>query len=207
MKNNYLTACVLALQGLMIAAVAMAAPVAPDAADMPQQPAASALVRPSDRASTVESANGSRSVDLLIELQNKTAGLDFNERARENGNTARSTALPVAGATQATTPGSATPNAAGLFGSGAVPMPPPRETTAKESDFHQVNSRSNESSSGYQPSRDNTQNDDGAGGGRVSLPREVIRWVRENRGMVVGGALLALVALWGTSVAVGQRRR
>ena len=103
MKNNYLTACVLALQGLLIAAVAMAAPVAPDAADMPQQPAGSPLVRPSDRASTVESANGSRSVDLLIELQNKTAGLDFNERARENGNTARSTALPVAGATQATT--------------------------------------------------------------------------------------------------------
>jgi len=206
MKNNYIPGCAAALLGLILGATAVAAPVAPDAADMPQQPAASALVRPSERAGTVESANGSRSVDLLIELQNKTAGLDFNERARENGNTARSAALPVAGATAATPAVSATPNA-GLFGSGAVPMPPPRETSAKESDFHQVQSRSNESSSGYQPGKDNAQNDDGAGGGRVSLPREVIRWVRENRGMVAGGALLALVALWGTSVAVTQRRR
>ena len=66
MKNNYIPGCAAALLGLILGATAVAAPVAPDAADMPQQPAASALVRPSERAGTVESANGSRSVDLLI---------------------------------------------------------------------------------------------------------------------------------------------
>jgi hypothetical protein len=47
---------------------------------------------------------------------------------------------------------------------------------------------------------------EGAGGGLLKLPREIIQWVRENRSLVVGGAILVLALLWLSSMAVARRK-
>lgn len=203
-KNDKRTAS-LGILGLLLAAAAMAAPVAPtEANDLPDQSAAAAITRAAEKAVRTEPAGSSRTVDLLIELQSKTAGLDFNERARENPGATRPGVVPGVGAAPATGMVSATQNAAGLFGSGAVPMPPPRESTSKDGDWR--GQSPNTSNSSYQ-NKDSRPGDDAAGGGRITLPREIIQWVRENRGLVVGGAVLVLVLLWATSMAFNRRRR
>ena len=42
---------------------------------------------------------------------------------------------------------------------------------------------------------------------RVSMPRTVVAWIRENRALVIGVAVVVLVAVGAASMGVGQRRR
>jgi len=193
--------CAQLLLTLTLAAAATAAPVAPtDAGDVPDQSATAAIGRATQKTGATETAGGARAVDLLIELQSKTAGLDFDERARENGTATRPGASLATGNTVVTGGVGATPAAGGLFGSGAVPMPPPKETSSRDSDWR---TPARSASPSYQA---DARSEGDAGGGRVSLPREIVQWVRDNRAMVVGVALLVLAALWGTSLAVSRRR-
>jgi hypothetical protein len=188
--------------GLAVAFATHAAPVDPaDAIDVPDQSAAAVISRTGQKGTSAESAGGARAVDLLIELQSKTAGLDFNERARENGSVARPGATLAAGTAPTVSSAGGAQNTGGLFGSGAVPMAPPKENVSKDSDWRGSPRNASPSQQGE------ARSDNAGGGGRISLPRELIQWVRENRAMVVGGALLVLAVFWGTSVAVSQRRR
>ncbi len=203
-KKSY-RLCVQLLLSLTVTTLA-AAPVAPaDEGDVPDQSAAAAIGRATQKPGAAESAGGARAVDLLIELQSKTAGLDFNERARENGTAARPGAtLPALNPPAAGGVGGPQ-TAGGLFGSGAVPMAPPKESSTREGDWRTSTRTASPSyASDTRTERDGSGG--GGGGGRVSLPREVIQWVRDNRAMVVGGALFVLAALWGTSLAVSRRR-
>lgn len=204
MKTHKLNrACLQLVAGLVICTGVAAAPVAPaDAADVPDQSATAAMSRATERSGAAESAGTSRSVELLIELQSKTAGLDFSERARENGTATKPGLAPGGPAAPAVAGVGAANNAAGLFGSGAVPMPVAKETTSRESDWR-GSAHSNSSGSATQ---DSSRGDTAGGGGRLTLPREIIQWVRDNRGTVVIGALAVLLVLWGTSIAFSQRR-
>lgn len=197
----------LALIGSFVCAPALAAPVAPGEAESGDEPAAaSAIGRATEVPRMGDGAGSSRSVDILIELQKKSAGLDFSERARESGNASRVATPPAGSASSgAEHPQSATRNAAGLFGSGAVPMAAPRETSTRESEWRPTTGMP--SAAGEARSGAATEPVGGSGGGRWLLPREIVQWVRDNRAMVIGGAVVLLVLLWGTSVVFSQRRR
>lgn len=94
-----------------------------DADEVPDQPAPAVISAPSPTTGAIDKSSPSHAVDLLIELQSKSAGLDFNERARENGNAPRPVITPGAAPQQPMrAPAATTQNAAGLFGSGAVPV-------------------------------------------------------------------------------------
>jgi len=145
----------------------------------------------------------SRTIDLLIEMQQPTAGLQFNERTSRSesaGSGLRST-LSTPGMPQAQpqrprfeevqTPPS------GLFGSAATPAVQGRTPSVSDS-----------------PPRDGPSS---RAVGRppsaptelqrwLQWPREVIEYVRENRTFVVGCTALLLLMGWAGSVMFSRRR-
>ncbi len=203
-KTNLVCAGLPVLLSLCWSLAIQAAPVSTtDADEVPDQPAPAVISAPSPTTGAIDKSSPSHAVDLLIELQSKSAGLDFNERARENGNAPRPVITPGA-APQQPMPAATTQNAAGLFGSGAVPMPVARENTAREADWR---SPARSVAAGpVQQDSGHSGGGEGAGGGLLKLPREIIQWVRENRSLVVGGAILVLALLWLSSMAVARRK-
>jgi hypothetical protein len=213
------------------AAPTWAAPVAPSGTgDLEEEAPAAVSGRVLQRPSSKEVASGSRTVDILIEMQDKSAGLDFNASATgtvsegqaAGGGAGRRAAgalapAPVPGLAPGLIPAapapvvpaavttSATPQG-GLFGSGAVPMvattqpagvsPPPaadagsvgRESTPVGAYRGNPGFRSME------------------GPGERGLLQKLLGWIRDNRAMVAGGALLMLALVWGTSVAVARQQ-
>lgn len=185
---------------------AAAAPVdAADAPDTSGQPGAAIVTAPAQNNGVTDKSGSSHTVDMLIELQSKSAGLDFRERARENGAPPRSIVTP--GGVGAPVPGAAPAmqSQGGLFGSAAVPTPVARDTGNRDSDWR---GSTRSVSSGSVEQAHETNRDEAASNARGLLkwPREVILWVRENRSLAVGGTLLLLALLWVGSLVMSHRK-
>jgi hypothetical protein len=190
--------CLLSLASL--AAPTTEAPGALETSPASAVPLGAAGTRPSARNSDT------RTIDLLVEMQQPTAGLQFNERAGRS--TSRDVATRPAQAltqTQTQTPAQQ-PQAeapltppSGLFGSGATP--------AVQARTQNLVDRS--SSSDAMPARHS---------GRSSpdvppevkrwllWPREIVEYVRENRAWVVGCTAMLLVMAWTGSMMFSRRR-
>ena len=151
-------------------------------------------------ARTGERNSDTRTIDLLVEMQKPSAGIQFNERAGRNP--AREGVARTPQPTQAVqgpqieappTPPS------GLFGSGATPAVQARTQNIVE----------RSSVSDGMPSR---------ASGRPSSdlppevkrwlqgPREVIEYVRENRGFVIGCTAVLLLLAWAGSMIFSRSR-
>ena len=143
-------------------------------------------------------AIGSRSLDLLIDLQPR-AGLDFNERLRRENTPRISDAAAPANAAGSRPPKSET--AGGLFGGGATPLVNSRKVT---------NETSFDASAGRNVRAANWRDDGGASASdsplKWLLPRELLVYVRDNREMVAVIAVILLLLIWAGSVVLVRRR-
>jgi hypothetical protein len=168
--------------------------------------------KPTDRVATPDISSGSRTVDMLIELQGKQAGLAFTAAERAAART--DTPAPKTDSAGQTAGAAApTPSRAGLFGSGAIPVAPPRDaaptTTANREAEWQPGSAQRSSADGPAAGAAPRAYESGLAHGedRISMPRTVVAWIRENRALVIGVAVVVLVAVGAASMGVGQRRR
>lgn len=165
--------------------------------------------RPTDRVATPDVSSGSRTVDMLIELQGKQAGLAFTAAERAAARTDTPTPKTDSAAQPAGT-AAPVPNRAGLFGSGAIPVAPPRDaapTANREAEWRP--GAVERSSTGPAAPAAARAYEFGLSHGdeRISMPRTVVAWIRENRAIVIGVAVVVLVAVGAASMGVTQRRR
>jgi hypothetical protein len=140
-------------------------------------------------------------VDLLIQMQTRSAGLEFNER-KPLSDSREMRLRPVA----VPDPKAATPaensistNASGLFGSGATPAVQSSRLSGGETRID----------GGAAPSGVSRSPAAGAPAEPplwMLLPREVVEYVRENRGFVLGSVSAFLLLLWGLSLAFSRRQ-
>ena len=195
-----LTGCLLSLASL--AAPTTDAPGTPEAKPDATSPLGTVGVQPNAR-------NGdTRTIDLLVEMQQPTAGIQFNERAGRSGareGQARTAQQAAPSLTPMQTPAQrpqveAPPTPpSGLFGSGATPAVQARTQSGMD----------RSSSSDAMPAR-------AAGRPSQDVPPEVKRWlqwprelveyVRENRGFVVGCTVMLLLMVWTGSMMFSRRR-
>jgi hypothetical protein len=182
------------------AAAAVAAPTTPDENETTEatEPQLRLLPEASDAAG---GSTGSRTIDLLIDMQQRSAGLQFNERQQPAGSRDVRTRVsqsapavqtpyspPASGAQSGVPP---TP-ASGLFGSGAVPMVQAARTAS-------VDTRG---APGLDPApqrRAGTVRDGEPLPRWLLLPREIIEYVRENRWAVLSSVACGLLLIWGIS--------
>lgn len=197
----FICACVAATQCAASPSVPAAPIQAPDAAELAPLPSTS-------RRSAADS--DSQSMELLVEMQQRNAGISFNERVRTGDardvrmRPVATPALPeqpsAAGAPTAAVP---TPPS-GLFGSGATPMvTEQRSATALSrpaaptgSTYGDGNRSSAFGSSGRgaEPPR------------WLLVPRDVIEYVRDNRATVVGSVVALFGLMWVGSLMFARSR-
>lgn len=156
-------------------------------------------------------SGGTRTVDLLIELQSRRVGLEFNERPRplpDRGT--RSGLLPAVPPKKGEeTPSPSNPGS-GLFGVGATPMVASPKPGASTGDGPW---KTGSAGGGDPPPPSRSHPSGGSGSseeGAARLPpwpRELIRFVRDHREWVIGGAIALLATMWGGSMALGRRGR
>jgi len=211
---------------LMLGAMTMlagAAPVVPaDANGLPllETPAGAPLTgskSPSiiDGAAGMTVPNQSQTIEMLLEMQGKNPGLEGGERPRQE--------MPVGGR-PSPSPQTATPakpfgadDPANPFGgSGLVPnkaRAAPRDSAVEWIEAPASRFGGGVFSSSGAPQRDNSgrpmregsaSEDDDV---RWLIPRPVVRFVRQNRELVVVGSVIVLLLLWGaTAIASGRRK-
>jgi hypothetical protein len=154
-------------------------------------------------------------IEMLVEMQQPTAGLQFNERQRPADGRARPAptpsgpppGLPAPG----NQPGAATArsepppvSAAGLFGAGATPQVQQTQQAARA-----VTPGTGLGADGASPSPRAASGDAHLNptlARWLALPREVIEYVRENRTFVLGSAVAFLLAAWTGSLVVSRLR-
>lgn len=176
---------------------AQAAPTTPDAVD--DTPPIAREERGLHDLRGPDHATGSRTIDLLIDMQQRSAGLQFNERQRpvRSGeitprtavaSTAEVSAMPQAPGRQAEVP--PTPRS-GLFGSGATPMVQTARAATVEprvgAGMDVAPRRPGVTSNGEPLPR------------WLLLPREIVEYVRENRWLVLSSVGGGLLLIWGVS--------
>jgi hypothetical protein len=145
-----------------------------------------------------------RTIDLLVEMQQPTAGIQFNERsARGAGGEQRARAAQSA--PSVTQPPVQRPQVeapltppSGLFGSGATPAVQARTQNISDSSSRDVAP----SRAAARPSSDVPPELKRW----LQWPREFIEYVRENRAAVIGGTALVLVLGWSASLMFSRRR-
>lgn len=158
-----------------------------------------------DGASKPMPGDRSKTVDLLIDMQSKNAGLDFNERTRLRERTALTSAAQPQPQPQVTS------HPSGLFGTTVNPGEAARERRREDGEWQSAPLRGrNASHLSMSSPGDGSGQDDIATA--VSLRRwpaiqAAIRFVRENRELVAAGAVATLALVWGASIAMSQRRR
>lgn len=195
--------------GLLITALTApsvhAAPTTPDALDGPQPTDIEARAMP-DRLRATEGATGPRTIDLLLDMQQRSAGVQFNERQRPTkpGNvTPRTRPSGIASAAARAVPAAASaapgmrieppptlPSA--LFGSGATPMLPSARAATVEPHGGAGTDAPPPRRSGVSPSGEPLPR-------WLLLPRELINYVRENRWLVLSSVAGGLLLIWGVS--------
>jgi hypothetical protein len=187
------------LLAALASAVTFAAPSTPEAIDSPLSNERDERALP-DRLRGADSNTGSRTIDLLIDMQQRSAGLQFNERQRPSGSSeVKPRAAPNGMApTVATQPVAGTRAEApptppsGLFGSGATPL----VQTARTATVEPRGGAGPDSAPQRRPGATST----GEPLPRwLLLPREIIEYVRENRWLVLSSVAGGLLLIWGIS--------
>jgi hypothetical protein len=208
---------VLWMLSLLVSAMAAAAPV-DDEDSIANEQARAAAARAAEGGKHLARDTGSPSstVDLLIQLQDKTAGFDFKGRPDRTGGGAAagkaagpgsgmnpngSLAANLDGSTARTNNPGAMANRAGLFGSGSNPVQaraPVDDSSARRTaagaEVGRTGSQSNSS-----------RNDDSALHEINVMLSDALSFLRENRSAAIGVALAAL-ALIGGGTAIGSSR-
>jgi hypothetical protein len=226
------------LAALVCAVPAWAAPVVPSATgelDDESRPAVTG--RSAQRTGPQPGLSSARTFDILVEMQDRSAGLGVGGGVRAYGGAGQLPApteersgsggqLP--GAPRSVGAGSLLPQLepagdagasaqvpqGGLFGSGALPMLPQRElstapvSTSVEPDSGRDDGTDGASGRTYRSGPGvNTGFRPMEGSGDPGLLHTLLSWVRENRAMVAAAALALLVLVWGTGMAVTQQSR
>jgi len=143
----------------------------------------------------------SRTIDLLVEMQQPTAGVQFNERTPRSGSAGpgvRSTLSAPLPQTQPQRPQfevAQTPPS-GLFGSAATPAVQGRSPSVSDS-RDGLSARAAGRPSSAAPTELQRW---------LQLPREIIEYVRENRTLVAGCTALLLLVGWTGSLMSSRRR-
>jgi hypothetical protein len=150
---------------------------------------------PSTRPAARAGANRKGTVDLLIELQPQSAGLEFKER------------VPSREHAGAVTGGGARPGAEAegssraLFGAGATPtLASQKVQSGSGTVWSGSTGTQTEPSRAYEAPK-------AAGDGRSLLPREMIDFLRQNRPAILAAAAVLLALIWGGTMALGGRGR
>lgn len=134
----------------------------------------------------------SRTVDLLIQMQPRTPGAEFNERAR-------AVARPIDAGAKPVLPAGLTEHPSGLFGAGANPAAARGVDTSVTPARPSISGASETAPRRPAPA----MVDDG----KIALPAALVRWVREHREQVVVGSVVLLALVWGGSIVLSNRRR
>lgn len=182
------------------AAAVVAAPTTPDGNDTPDATESQVRLSP-EGSGAAGGSTGSRTIDLLIDMQQRSAGLQFNERQLPAGSRearARITQSTPAVQTAYSPPASgarsdAPPTApSGLFGSGATPMVQAARVATVDTRGPPVLDPAPQRRAGFLR--------DGEPMPRwLQLPREIIGYVRENRWTVLSSVACGLLLIWGIS--------
>ncbi len=186
---------------LLAAALACAAPTTPDTLSPPEASGDDATAE-TGRIPGHAGAAESRAVDLLIEMQPRGAGLAFTDKARKRprpGDLGDRPAQPARPQHLATVAEAPPTSKAGLFGSGATPMVQARVATRSDP----VTTAPDAFAS---PRRGAGSGSGEALPGWLLLPREIIDYVRENRGFVLACVAASLAVFWAASILVSRRR-
>jgi hypothetical protein len=191
----------LLLASALTAAAVQAAPTTDITAAPEAQPG---LVKPSTGPLGVRSNDthrDARTIDLLVEMQQPTAGIQFNERSarrsNEEGLARPAATAPARPAVPAAIEAPPTPPS-GLFGSGATPAVQARSVAV---DAH--------SRSAEMPGRPSPKPGSEAPPELkrwLAWPRQVIEYIRENRTWVAGTTATLLLLGWTASVMFNRRR-
>lgn len=202
MPSSSTTVFVLSLSLLMVAPV-LAAPTTETPVVQTPQTVRTAPAAAEVRQHGKATEGDARTIDLLLQAQQPSAGLQFNERkgsSESSEGRARTTSLPNAvPASAERTPRTETlPQTpqSGLFGAGATPQvqnsrPMPTPTTSSDESSAR---RASSGPSGTELAR------------WFMLPREVIDYLRENRGFVLGCVAGVLLLAWSGSLMFSRRR-
>lgn len=188
---------------------AHAAPTDEAVSEVPAAAANDAEGKAIERAVAPDVPSGSRTVDMLIELQGKQASLGITAEERAASRPERPKPKADALGQQAVVPG-ATVNRTGLFGSDAAPVASPRQ--AQSGGARDAELRGGPAvPSAAGPAPDASQRTYAAGrtqtDERLGFLRTAVVWIRENRSLVIGAALGVLVAVGFASRGMAQRRR
>lgn len=177
---------------LMACGVAWSAPVGTDDPSPATAPATGLAAGGIDAAPATVPGTA-QTVDLLIQMQPRAAGAEFDERTRK-------AVRPIDAGAQPVLPAAAAMPPSALFGAGADPAaargldastaPGGPAPSARMAGMPAPQARS-------------AAVDDG----KVPLPAELVRFVREHREQVVIGSVLLLALVWGGSIVRSNRRR
>jgi hypothetical protein len=186
--------------GVLAALPALAAPTN-EAPAKPENtaPLGTSLPVPSGNRST-----DTRTIDILVEMQQPSAGIQFNERAPRSSSpeSRQRAATPPAGAVPPPLPqGMDAPptSPAGLFGMDATPAVQSRNSSVMEPASPRAASPA--------PSPGRPSSDVPPELKRwLSWPRDFMEYVRENRFFVAGTAAALLLLAWTGSVMFSRRR-
>lgn len=134
-----------------------------------------------------------QTVDLLIQMQPRTAGAEFDERTRK-------AVRPIDAGARPVVPAAATMPPSALFGAGADPAAARGLDASAAPGGPAPTVRTAGMPSPRAPA---VAVDDG----KIPLPAELVRFVREHREQVVIGSVLLLALVWGGSIVRSNRRR
>lgn len=134
-----------------------------------------------------------QSVDLLIQMQPRNAGAEYDERTRKVVRPIDAGARPVLPEALANSP-------SGLFGAGADPAAA-RGVQTPAAAVQPVVAAGPAAATGPRPPAGVVDD------GKIPLPAELVRFVRQHREQVVIGSVVLLALVWGGSIVRSNRRR
>lgn len=162
----------------------------------------SSSFRSAERPVASMSQGNLRTVDLLIEMQNKRAWFSFDERSRslERGSAGSATSADARTAALSLVNGPS-----GMFGSGVNTAAAGRELKMDSSDWKLLQTPSAGPSTTAATQLEQRRGSES--GGRLPLFGEVLQFVRNHRVVVGIVAVGALILVWAASAVASQRRR
>lgn len=135
----------------------------------------------------------SQTVDLLIQMQPRTAGAEYDERTRQ-------AVRPIDAGARPQLPAALANNPSGLFGAGADPAAA-RGVEKSVAPSRAMGTAQAAGAASHRPATGVVDD------GKIPLPAALVRFVRENREQVVIGSVVLLVLVWGGSIVRSNRRR
>jgi hypothetical protein len=138
-------------------------------------------------------STGSQSMDLLMQMQPRSAGAEYDERSRK-------AAQPLDAGARVERPAlPPLPSPAGLLGAGMDPAAASGGVEAAA-----VRPLAGDRAAAGAPRHSPP---DAGDDGKIRLPVGFVRFLREHREQVVVGSVLVLALVWGGSIVRANRRR